>query len=196
MVIKKIVAATGNKNKIKEFSEIFPDVEFISQQDAGFFGDIEENGSAFKENAIIKAKAVASALCCAAIADDSGLCVDALDGAPGVYSARYSGGHGDDKANRALLLKNLIGVGEEKRTAHFVSAVALVFPDGRSFVGEGKTFGRILEEEKGENGFGYDSLFYSFDLNKSFGSASAEEKNSCSHRYRALMDLKNKLDGI
>jgi len=194
MEIKKIVAATGNKNKIKEFKEIFPEVEFVSQKEAGFFGEVEETGKTFAENAVIKAAAVAKALNTAAIADDSGLCVDVLGGAPGVFSARYSGGHGDDKANRDLLIKNLSGVAEEKRTAHFTSAIALVFPDGKTFLGEGSTFGRILFEEQGENGFGYDCIFYSFDLNTSFGLASAEEKNSCSHRYRALCALKEKLE--
>lgn len=196
MKIKKVVAATGNANKIKEFNEIFKDVEFIPQKQAGFFEDVEETGATFAENAVIKAAAVAKALNTAALADDSGLCVDYLGGKPGVFSARYSGVHGDDKANRVLLLKNLAGVEEKNRTAHFTSAIALVLPDGGIFIGEGSAYGRILEKEEGENGFGYDSLFYSFDLNKSFGVASAEEKNSCSHRFRALLDLREKLEKI
>jgi len=196
MEIKKIVAATGNKNKLKEFRAIFPDIEFISQKDAGFLGEVEEDGLTFKDNALIKAKAVSAALGVVALADDSGLCVDYLGGEPGVHSARYSGVHGDDKANRALLLKNLFGVEDKKRTAHFSSAIAIVFPSGKSVVGYGETQGKILQCEDGKNGFGYDSLFYSFDLNKSFGQASDSEKNSVSHRFRALIDLKNKLDKL
>lgn len=196
MQIKKIVAATGNKNKLKEFREIFPDIEFISQRDAGFLGDVEEDGATFEENALIKARAVASALGCAALADDSGLCVDFLGGAPGVHSARFSGVHGDDKANRALLLKKLAGIEDNMRTARFCSAIALVFPNGKSIVGYGETYGRILTREEGDNGFGYDSLFFSFDLNKSFGVASDKEKNSVSHRFRALINLKEKLNSL
>ncbi|MDE5548542.1 MAG: Non-canonical purine NTP pyrophosphatase, partial [Clostridia bacterium] len=123
-------------------------------------------------------------------ADDSGLCVQALGGAPGVFSARYSGG--GDAENRKLLLKNLQG---KAREAYFASAVVLVFPNGETFTAEGKTHGRILLEETGENGFGYDSLFFSDDLNKSFGEAAEEEKNGVSHRGRALLSLAEKLRG-
>ena len=132
------------------------------------------------------------ALGCVALADDSGLCVDALGGAPGVYSARYAGGHGDDAANNALLLKNLAGVPEEKRTAYFESCVALCFPDGRELTASGRTYGRILFFPEGDNGFGYDPLFFSDDLKKSFGTADAEEKNAVSHRARALAALAEK----
>ena len=124
-----------------------------------------------------------------ALADDSGLCVDALGGAPGVRSARYSGG--GDAENRALLLKNLSGI--QSRAAHFSCAVALVFPDGRETVAEGRTEGEILHEERGAGGFGYDSLFFSFDLKKSFAEATEAEKNSVSHRARALAALEEKL---
>ena len=122
------------------------------------------------------------------LADDSGLCVDALDGAPGVFSARYSGGQGNDQGNRDLLLKNLQGVSD--RRAHFCCAVALVSPDGKELVAEGKTYGKILYEETGTGGFGYDCLFESDDLHKSFGVATPEEKNAVSHRFRALKALK------
>jgi XTP/dITP diphosphohydrolase len=128
-----------------------------------------------------------------ALADDSGLCVDALGGAPGVYSARYCGYHGSDAENRAVLLKNLQGV--KDRSAHFTSAIALVYPDGRELTAEGYTYGRILEEENGDGGFGYDCLFFSEDLEKTFGVASSEEKNGVSHRFRALQAMLKKWKG-
>lgn len=184
-----VVVASGNNHKIEEIKSIFHGTEFVSMQEAGFAGDIEENGKTFKENAYIKAKAVCDALGVAALADDSGLCVEALDGAPGIYSARFSGG--DSADNRALLLKRLEGISHRK--AHFECAVCLVLPDGRTFFGEGRTDGRIMYEEIGSRGFGYDSLFFSDDLQKSFGESSEEEKNSVSHRGRALADLRSKL---
>lgn len=189
MKLGKIVAASGNKGKIAEIIQIFDEAEIVSMHELGFDGDIEETGLTFKENAEIKAKFIAEKFSLPALADDSGLCVEALDGAPGIYSARFSGG--GDAENRKLLLKKLDG--EKNRRAYFESAVCLYFPDGKKFFGEGKTCGNILLKEEGENGFGYDSLFLSDDLNKSFGLASAKEKNSVSHRYRALCDLKSKL---
>lgn len=185
----KVVAATGNMHKLKEMRAIFPQWEILSEKEAGFAGDVEETGETFLENALIKARAVCRATGHAALADDSGIAVDALGGAPGVYSARYSGG--DDADNRALLLKNLSGAAD--RRAHFACAVALVFPDGREVTAEGRTEGEILPSERGTGGFGYDSLFYSYDLKKSFGEASDEEKNSVSHRARALAALDAKL---
>ena len=148
---------------------------------------MEETGDTFAENALLKARAATRALQCIALADDSGLCVPALDGAPGVRSARYAGEHGNDKKNRDLLLKNLQN--KKDRSAYFVSAVALTFPDGKEIVVEGKTHGRILKEEVGTGGFGYDCIFQSDDLGKSFGEATSEEKNAVSHRYRALQAL-------
>ena len=191
---EKLVVATGNAHKLKEISEIFTEYEICSQKSAGFDGDVEETGLTFSENALIKARAASNALGCVALADDSGLCVEALDGAPGVYSARYAGGHGDDKANRDLLLKNLQG--ESNRRAYFESAIALVFPDGRELVACGRTYGNILEDEQGEGGFGYDCIFESEDLKKSFGLASPAEKNSVSHRFRALTKLKIQLEEL
>lgn len=188
---EKLVVATGNAHKLKEISEIFSDREVIGQKEAGFDGDVEETGTTFEENALIKARAAAEALGCPALADDSGICVEALGGAPGVYSARYAGEHGNDAANRALLLENLKG--KDDRRAYFESAVALVYPDGREVTAVGRTCGHILFEETGENGFGYDSLFFSDDLGKSFGEATAEEKNSVSHRARALRALAEKI---
>ncbi len=184
---QRLVVASGNAHKLREIAQIFTGFEVVSQKQMGFDKDVEETGETFEENALIKARAVCSALGCIALADDSGICVDALDGAPGVYSARYCGYHGSDKENRDLLLKNLESV--EDRSAYFKSAVALVFPNGEELVAEGKTYGRILTEERGEGGFGYDCIFFSDDLQKSFGEASAEEKNAVSHRYRALCEL-------
>ena len=192
---KRLVVATGNVNKLREIAEIFPHYEVISAKQAGFEGEVEETGETFAENSRLKAEAVARALGCIALADDSGLCVEALGGAPGVYSARYAGGHGDDRANRLLLLKNMED--ERNRRAYFQSAIALVYPDGKCLIAEGRTYGNILYEETGENGFGYGCVFESEDLGKSFGVASAEEKNAVSHRFRALQKLSEMLkDGL
>ena len=194
MKLETLIVATGNKHKLQEIQAIFKDVRVVSARDAGYLGDPEETGATFEENAVIKARAAAEALNMPALADDSGLCVAALGGAPGIYSARYAGGHGDDKKNREKLLAEL---GDEKnRAAYFRSAAALCFPQsmgGKTVTATGDTHGRILTREEGENGFGYDCLFYSDDLCKSFGVASAEEKNAVSHRFRALTALKEKL---
>ncbi|MBQ8406447.1 MAG: RdgB/HAM1 family non-canonical purine NTP pyrophosphatase, partial [Clostridia bacterium] len=168
------------------------DCEILSQKDAGFDEDVEETGKTFAENAVIKAAAAAKALNLPCLANDSGLCVDALGGAPGVFSARYSGGHGNDAENRKLLLKNMQG--KTDRRANFTCAMAIVFPDGRQVLVEGKTYGNILLEEVGTGGFGYDPLFESEDLKKSFGIATAEEKNAVSHRGRALKLMREKLE--
>lgn len=189
---KRIVVATGNAHKLKEISEIFPDYEICSQKQMGFNEDVEETGKTFRENALIKARAACKALGLPVLADDSGICVDALGGQPGIYSARYGGVHGDDKKNRALLLQNLSC--EKNRKAHFSCAVALVYPDGRELVVEGETHGEILLQEQGDGGFGYDPIFYSDDLQKSFGVATAEEKNAVSHRFRALQLLRKELE--
>ncbi len=187
---KRLIVASSNAHKLKEIAEIFPEFIILSQRQAGFDEEVEENGESFLENALIKARAAAKALGLPTLADDSGLCVEALGGAPGIYSARYSGGHGDDEANRALLLKNLAKT--DDRTAYFACAVALVYPDGREFTAEGRTYGKILFQEEGDGGFGYDPIFFSDDLQKSFGVASSAEKNGVSHRYRALQALKEK----
>lgn len=188
---QRLVVATGNMHKLREIAEIFTDFEVVSQKEMGFDEDVEETGVTFAENALIKARAASKALNCIALADDSGLCVDALGGAPGVYSARYCGYHGDDQKNRDLLLENMKN--EKNRAAHFTSAIALVYPNGKEVVVEGHTYGKILHEETGTGGFGYDCLFESDDLKKSFGVATAEEKNSVSHRFRGLQKLREKI---
>lgn len=189
--MEKLIVASNNKGKIKEIKEILKDVyEIVPMGEAGFNEEIEENGSTFFENALIKAKAVSEALGVNALADDSGLCVDALGGAPGIYSARFSGVHGDDAANRKKLLSELKNLkNPDERKARFVSSVVLYKRDGEVVSGMGETHGIIGFKEEGENGFGYDSLFVSDDLGKSFGLATAEEKNAVSHRKRALIDL-------
>lgn len=184
----RFVLASSNKNKIKELREILSkamaDVEVITLAEAGITDDIVEDGNTFEENALIKAR-VAASTGNIGIADDSGLTVEALDGAPGIYSARYAGDHGNDKANNEKLLKNLEGV--KDRRAAFVCSIACVFPDGRdAIVAEGKVEGEILEAPKGSGGFGYDPLFWEPTLGKTLAEASAEEKNSISHRARAL----------
>ena len=188
--MKKLIVASNNKGKLREVGEILGGTfEIVSMADAGIHADIEETGETFTENALIKARYVFEHTGCAALSDDSGLVVDALGGAPGVYSARYAGNH-DSKANNELLLRNMSGV--EERTARFISAVALVCDDGE-FTATGAVEGHILHGLVGSGGFGYDPLFYSYELHKSFGEATAEEKNSVSHRFRALTALVNKL---
>lgn len=188
--MKELVVASGNKGKIKEITAIFGGIyKIVPMAELGFTDDIEENGKTFYENALIKAKTVSLALGKDVLADDSGLMVNALNGEPGIYSARYSGF--GDKANRDLLIKNLEGI--ENRSAKFVSSVVLYKEDGTVVSGIGETHGTITHEERGENGFGYDCIFLSSDLGVTFGEASDEDKNKVSHRYRALMNLYEKL---
>lgn len=189
MQYQKIVLASSNQGKIREVKDIFSDFEIITMHELGFNEEIEETGKTFRENAYIKAETIARRFNMPALADDSGLCVDSLAGAPGVYSARFSGE--GDKANRQLLLKRMEHVTD--RRAHFESVVCLCMPDGKAKFGTGRTEGKILQEEIGTNGFGYDPLFFSDDLKKSFGLASEEEKNSVSHRFRALQDLRTRI---
>ena len=193
--MEKCVLASNNEHKLKEFREILNDREILSLKDINFYEDIEENGSTFEENCLIKARTIAKylkekGLNYVVLADDTGLCVDALNGEPGIFSARYAGGHGNNQANRELVLKNLQG--KKDRSAHFKCVIAEVKPDGKELIVEGRTNGRILEEERGDKSFGYDCIFYSDDLGKAFGEASAEEKNSVSHRGRALESLLKK----
>ena len=185
--MEKLIVASKNKGKLREVAQILQGIfEVVPMSAWGIEADIEENGETFADNARIKARYVYAQTGLAALADDSGLCVDALGGAPGVYSARYAGEHGNDKANNALLLRNLAGIDE--RTARFVSAVTLCSPLGE-WTATGAVEGRILHKEEGEEGFGYDPLFYCTEIGKPFGVATAEEKNAVSHRARALHAL-------
>ncbi len=191
----KIVLASKNAHKIRELqtllSKYIEGIEILSLDDVGIIDDIEENGSTYLENALIKAR-VAATSGYIGIGDDSGLSVRALGGAPGVYSARYAGGHGDTAANNALLLKNLEG--ESDRFAEFVCTIACVFPDGREPICvEGRTQGTILESERGNEGFGYDPLFYYEPFGKTYAELTYDEKNSISHRFKAIEKLANEL---
>lgn len=174
--------------KLNEFKQMLSDYEVVCPRDLGIKFDVDETGETFYENALIKARALYELCGEATVADDSGLCVDALDGGPGVYSARYSGG--GDNENNAKLLDALKDATD--RTAHFTSCI--VYYDGERIISaEGHTYGVIAREPDGENGFGYDPLFVSDDLRKTFGRASEDEKNAVSHRARALALLKQKL---
>lgn len=187
---QKIVLASGNQHKIKEIAQMLPEYEVVGYKQLGFDQEIVEDGNTFYENALIKAKTVSEALNLPALADDSGICVDALGGMPGIYSARYAG-DGVDAHNNALLLKNMQGI--DNRNAKFVCCMVFYKPNGEIITATGETHGLVMDHEEGENGFGYDPLFYSLDLNKCLGIASAEEKNKISHRFRAIKQLKDKL---
>lgn len=188
----KIIAATKNKNKLREFGDILNGFEIISQEDAGVDIDVEETGTTFEENSMLKAKAIFDATGITAIADDSGLCVDALGGEPGVYSARYGGEGYDDSGRVQLLLKNMQNVPDDKRTARFVCAITLVGADG-VITARGECEGKIDYEPKGENGFGYDPVFFVEKYGKTMAEVSPEEKNAISHRGKALKIFAQKL---
>lgn len=196
--MKKVILASDNAHKLEEFRRYFREaeipLEIIPLRESGFSGDIVEDGATFEENALIKARTVSLATGCMAIADDSGLEVDALNGAPGVHSARYAGVHGDDAANNAKLLAELDGVPEEGRTARFVSAVCVFREDGEHLTVRGTAEGRILKEKQGSGTFGYDPLFYYPPFGKTFAELSGTEKNSVSHRGNALTLLMKKRD--
>lgn len=185
----ELILATNNKHKLTEIKSILGNSfsGILSLSEAGLNVDVEETGSTFEENAYLKASTVCKLSGKAALADDSGLEVTALGGAPGVYSARYAGEDQNDENN----IKKLLSVmgNETDRSASFTTVLCLCYPDGRTIYATGKTFGKILFEKTGDNGFGYDPVFYSDDLKKSFGEATAEEKNTVSHRSRALRAL-------
>lgn len=187
----KILAATGNKGKIREFSQILAPLGFetVSPKDIGLNIDPEETGKTFAENAKIKAMAFMQASNMPVIADDSGLAVDFLGGAPGIYSARYADGSDADRCNK--LLKNMEGA--TTRLARFVSAVCMVFPDGKIVEAEGTCEGEITLSPAGENGFGYDPVFFIPSMKKTIAQMSADEKNAISHRGKALRLLAEKL---
>ena len=189
----KIIAATNNAGKVKEIKDILAGVEVISLKEAGLNIDPEENGVNFEENALIKARAVAQVSGMPAISDDSGLCVDALDGAPGIYSARYAGEDATDAQRIEKLLNEMKGLPREQRKAFFISAAAFVSPDGTEITATGTVDGYITEAPDGDGGFGYDPIFFATSLRKTFGAMSDKEKNSISHRFRAMTNLKKKL---
>ena len=195
MADKRIVFATGNAGKMKEIREILSDLELevVSMKEIGIEMPIEEDGTTFEENALIKARAVARQCGEIVLADDSGLEVDYLNGEPGIYSARYMGEETPYSIKNANIIGRLEGIPDEKRTARFVCAIAAVFPDGQEMVTSGEIEGRIDYEEKGKNGFGYDPIFYVPEFGRTTAELSDEEKNSISHRGRALRRMKEKL---
>ena len=190
---EKFVLATHNPGKLAEMKAILSGlgVEVVSPAEAGVEVDVEETGTTFAENAMLKAKAICAAAGLPAIADDSGLCVDALNGCPGVYSARYGGEELDDRKQRLLLLRNLRG--QTTRAAHFTCAVACAFPDGDTLTAEGRCDGAIAFAPLGEGGFGYDPVFLIPEKGKTFGQLSPEEKSAISHRGKALAAFVEKL---
>ena len=188
----KLILATNNEHKVREMREILGNhfSEMVTLKEAGITHETIEDGLTFRENALKKAREITEITGLPALADDSGLCVLALDGMPGVYSARYASSDDEnatDKANRDLLLKNMKDITD--RRAYFACAIALTMPDGTSYETEGKFWGEITYEEKGENGFGYDNLFFVPEFNMTSAEMSPEQKNSMSHRGEALREL-------
>jgi len=192
----KILAATSNAGKVREIKKILSDFEIISLKDAGIDIDVEENGTTFRENAYIKAYEISKLSDLPVLADDSGLEIKALGGRPGVYSARYAGEDAPYSIKIAKLAEELKDVPPMERHAQFACAVCLILPDGKVIEAEAVSCpGIILEKPRGENGFGYDPVFYSPDYKKTFSEMSMEEKNAVSHRNAALINLLNKIKG-
>lgn len=194
----RIIFATGNEGKMREIRMIMADLglEILSMKEAGLFSDVDENGTTFEENAVIKAKAIAALCNDIVLADDSGLEVDALNKEPGVYSARYMGEETSYRIKNANIIERLAGVPEEERTARFVCAIAAVLPDGKVLECKAAMEGRIGYEERGENGFGYDPIFMLPEYGKSTAEISSEKKNELSHRGKALRMMKEKLQEV
>lgn len=188
----KIIFATGNQGKVREIKQIMEDMdaEIVSMKEAGIFMDIEENGTTFEENALIKARAIAKETNTLVLADDSGLEIDYLEKAPGVLSARYLGEDTPYSVKNQHILDLLKDVQGEKRSARFVCSIAAVFPDGREFTTYATIEGEIAHKSAGENGFGYDPIFFVPEFGKTTAQLSAEEKNKISHRGKALTMMK------
>ena len=189
-----LVLATRNKGKLVEFRRILDglapgEINLIGVDAFPDLVDVEETGSTFEENALLKARYTADATSLPSISDDSGLCVDVLNGQPGIYSARWAGAHGNDQANLEKLLDQLRDVPDEKRTAHFTCVAALALPDGRTHVEEGLFYGRILHAPIGHEGFGYDPIFSPLGMSISSAQMSAQEKDAISHRGKALRSI-------
>lgn len=189
----KFILASQNRHKLSEMQSILEKygIEVVLQSDVGLKVEVEETGATFAENALLKARAVMAASGLPAIADDSGVCVDALNGAPGIYSARYGGEELDDVGRYQLLLQNMRGA--RSRTAHFTSAIACVFPNGDTLEAEGICPGTIAYAPQGDGGFGYDPIFFLPELRKTYAQLTAEEKAAVSHRGKALACLDEKL---
>lgn len=193
---RPLVIATRNKGKVSEFKELLKDfdVEIKSLDDFGPLPEIEEDGKSFEDNAVKKARFAARILGLPALADDSGLVVKALDGQPGVYSARYAGHNADDETNNRKLLEAMRGI--KQRDASFICVIAIAVPRGPALVYEGRCDGIITEEMRGTGGFGYDPVFYYPPLGKTFAEMTQEEKNKVSHRGKAMEELRNEFDKV
>lgn len=191
----RLILATSNKGKLKEIKTLLPGYEIVTMKEAGIFDDIEENGKTFEENAYIKAKYVCDRLGEVTVADDSGLEVDYLNGAPGIYSARFAGEGATDKDRNEKLLSLLDGVPDEKRSARYVCSVAIVYPGGEKHIFTETCEGYILKSEVGEGGFGYDPLFYFPEFKTTLANVPLEVKNKISHRSKAFCRLNEFLSG-
>lgn len=191
----RIIIATGNNDKVREINEILADTEFeaVSMKSIGVNPEIVEDADSFAGNALIKATTVHAITGGYVMADDSGICIDALDGAPGIYSARFCGENSTYEEKFAKIFELLKDVPEEKRTAHFTCAIAVVRPDGSSFTVEEICEGVLHEEPKGENGFGYDPIFYMPEFGMTTAQMPIEQKNTISHRGKALRSMVEKL---
>ena len=196
----RLILASNNKNKLREFKQLVEgmDIELLSQSEAGLHLDVEETGTTFEENALLKAESGCRESGMPCIADDSGLAVDKLGGAPGVYSARYSGVHGDDDANNKKLLRELYGVPPEERGAAYVSVVCCVYPDGRVLTARGECRGKIGFTEQGDGGFGYDPLFLpeEYGSKRTMAQLTADEKDAISHRGKAVQEIARRIGEI
>lgn len=198
MKIEKIVFATGNEGKLREIREILEgfEIEVISMKDVGIVDEVTENGKSFRENSLIKSRYVCEKSGLPVLADDSGLEIDYLDGGPGIYSARYLGRDTDYYTKNSIIIDKLKSAFDEERGARFVCAVSLVLPDGREFVTEGVMEGEIAHEIKGENGFGYDPIFYLPEYGMTSAEISREEKNKISHRGKALKKMRELIEKL
>ncbi len=187
--VMKLIIASNNKHKIYEIKKILGSKfdEILSLKEAGIDHETVEDGRTFAENAYKKAMEIAELSGCAALADDSGICAHALDGAPGIYSARFSGGHGNDEDNNALLIEKLAD--KPDKSAHYTAAISLVMPDGKSYAAEGHLYGRIIDTPRGTGGFGYDPIFVPDGETRTVAEMTDEEKNAISHRARGLEAL-------
>ncbi|GAA0434703.1 MAG: XTP/dITP diphosphatase [Bacillota bacterium] len=191
--MKQIIIATKNKGKANEFKEFFKpyNLKALSLNDLEDLPDVEETGETFKENAALKAEEIASILSLPVLADDSGLVIDALDGRPGVYSARYAGEHKDDQLNMEKVLSELRGIPEAKRTARFVCVLAIASPGSKTRFYTGYCEGRIADNQYGENGFGYDPIFIPKGYQQTMAQLSSDKKNQISHRRNAIVQLED-----
>ena len=194
----RVVLATRNQGKVTEFRRILEEyaageIELLGLQDFPEMPDVEESGSTFEANALLKAHATAQFTKLPAIADDSGICIDYLDGAPGIFSARWAGKHGDDEANLQKVLRELSGITADKRGAQFRCVVALAHPNGEYIYGEGVMHGEIVDSPRGENGFGYDPIFQPTGFTRTSAQLSAIEKDEISHRGKALRAITGRI---